>query len=171
MRFDAEKAAEIIKVMRAGSGLEAAAVLAGVEPDVAKQWWWLGQEERSGPRAKFAKDVDKARARLFAGAERTVYHNAIQNKDSGDARWLLSKLAPERYGDNRTQQEAIRWVLVTVIERLRVLRADLSAGRGEAIVLIDVVIEEFLAGLPPPKKGPQESLGHRFSSLMEPEEE
>ena len=151
MQIDKEKAAEIIKMLRAGAGLEAAAVVVGVEPYVAKNWHTAGLAYPDGPCGDFARRVEQTRASLLAQTERTVFQNAIDARDSATAKWLLAKLAPEKYGEKGSTQLAAT-VVRRIIRRLRQMRDRLNAEDGDAILAIETLIEELDGAVPPSPK-------------------
>ncbi|MEI2702130.1 MAG: hypothetical protein V9E83_06980 [Baekduia sp.] len=84
----------LIALLKAGVPHYAAAELAGVRPGTLKGWLARGRRERSGPFADLVRDVEQAAAEAEVRAIRLIG----RSKDWRAQAWLLSVVAPERYG-------------------------------------------------------------------------
>lgn len=117
-RFSPKKANDIIDFMKLGAGQDRAALLVGLHVDTVRRWIRRGEQEPNGKFGKFARDVQATRAKLLAGCEQTVFTNAIKKRDSSDAKWVLSKLAPDEYGDKHMIEVRVRNELQALLENV-----------------------------------------------------
>lgn len=138
MDIDREKAAEIVKLMRAGLNLEKAAVVAGVAPQEAEGWYSLGQVEPDGPCGAFANRVERARATMISNAESMLRQNAILCLERPSLKHALL----ESRGQKSDRRAALRQVGNSILDRLRKIRNDVCDE-------IDTLIAELDEEKPP----------------------
>lgn len=117
-RFTKVKAAEILGLVKGGAGVVRAAEMAGVSPRTVRRWCRDGERNPQGKYGKFSRDIQAAKAGLLANCEQTLFHSAIKERDSADAKWLLTKLAPDEYGDKHTIDVKVRGELQALFERI-----------------------------------------------------
>jgi len=104
-KLTAELANKIVSLLQAGITMEIATQAVGITATTAYQWIDKGKRENPGhPYREFADAIGKARALCEINLVSIIAKNAPQ--DSDDAKWLLERMFPARYGKHVALQIA-----------------------------------------------------------------
>lgn len=135
-KFNQERAADIIRYLKQGSGLVRASQRARVTRQTVWNWRRRGRNEGSGPLYEFDLEIQRIEAEQLTAAENTVKRIMTDRTDNRSAlnaaKWFLEKRAPEEYGNKETLAVQIRQEMA--LEMLDYLREKLD-GRVYEMVL------------------------------------
>lgn len=135
-KFNQERAADIIKYLKQGSGLVRASQRARVTRQTVWNWRRRGRNLGEGPLYEFDMEILRIEAEQVSSAENTVKRIMTDRADNRSAlnaaKWFLEKRAPEEYGNKETLAVQIRQEMA--LEMLDYLRETLD-GRTYATVL------------------------------------
>ncbi len=122
-KYNAKLTPELSKVfceaLSKGHSIEGACGIVGINRQTYHNWYNRGEKARSGKYKQFYCDVETARSKAVSNVEQPIL-DAIPT-DVNSAKWWLSKMRPDLYGDktyNETKIEAdVKTELLMKLER------------------------------------------------------
>lgn len=102
-KLDATIANQIVTLLQRGITMEIACQATGTSPPTVYAWIAKGKHAEPGhPYREFAEAIGKARALCEINLVEIIQKNAP--KDADDAKWLLERMFPARYGKQTTHK-------------------------------------------------------------------
>ena len=124
-----EVSEKICEALEKGHSIKGACGHVGIHETTYYNWYNRGKEAKSGKYKQFVCDVDNARAKATCKVEKVILD--IIPESPQDAKWWLTKHAPDTYVDRQETRTQIEGkveteVTVNLLERVKAKRRELN---------------------------------------------